>query len=336
MLEDPSRSARLRAELQNARGLQERAASAAKEWQPMLSDEFAGLNSDTEFGLRMRMRAVLAEREAAINTGDPGPLAEADVDLRECLAVEAGVAYRQLSEAAGAVSAHVARILGTPAYRFSTLPVVPPTQLAAVLAPPRRPRAGTPLAARLLRVVRPGWSGIMMATIAARLLNTQIPTLVLIGVALAGALLLGGAALTGDRKRQLDKRRTDAIAALRSTVEEFRLSLAKQLRDASRALQQELRREYGAAAARATATAAKELDTARRVAEDDRRSTDELVAIARDLITLGEARRRALALGARLPAGEPAGTTGEAGPPDPTPGGAQGGAAVVRRLHVVA
>jgi hypothetical protein len=335
MLEDPSRSARMRAELHHARGLQERAASAAKEWQPTLSDGFAGLNSDIEFGLRMRMRAVLAEREAAINTGDPGPLADADVDLRECLAAEAGVAYRHLSEAAGAISAHVARTLGTSTHRFSTLPVVPPTQLVAALAPPRRPRPGTPLAARLLRVVRPGWSGIMMATIAARLLDTQIPTLVLIGVALAGALVLGGAALTGDRKRELDKRRGDAIAALRSTVEEFRLSLAKQLRDASRALQQELRRESGAAAALGTATAARELETVRRVTEDDRRSADELVAIARDLTVLGEARRRALALGDRLAAEEPAGTTGP-GPSVPTPDGAPDGAAVVRRLHVVA
>src|SRR4051812_35444690 len=118
---------------------------------------------------------------------------------------------------------------GTEPHRFTALPAPAPAQLAASLAPPRRPRPGTPPAARLLRVVRPGWSGIMMATIAVRLLNVQIATPLLVGLALAGAFVLGGAALTGDRKRQLDKRRGDAIAALRSTVEEFRLSLAKHL-----------------------------------------------------------------------------------------------------------
>jgi hypothetical protein len=341
MLEDPSRSSRLRAELNDARAHQERAAGAAREWQPLVSDGFAGLNSDTEFGLRMRMRAVLAEREAAVNTGDPGPLGDADVELRECLAAEAGMAYRQLFEAAGALSARVAETVGTPApYRFTGLPVLPPTQLVAALAPPRQPRPGTPLAARLLRVVRPGWSGIMMATIAARLLNVQIPTLVLVGVALAGALALGGAALTGDRKRQLDKRRTDAIAALRSTVEEFRLSLAKQLRDASRALQQELRREAGATAARMTAAIAAELETVRRAAETDRRSADELARIARDLTTLGELRRRAQALGAQLTAGETSAGPAPAEPAttaDTGPGGqAPDHSPRARRLHVVA
>ena len=191
----------------------------------------------------------------------------------------------------------------------------------------------------------------MMATIAVRLLNVHVPTLLLVGSALVGALALGGAALSGDRKRQLDKSRGDAIAALRATVEEFRLSLAKQLRDASRALQQELRRESGAAAARGSAAAAKELDIVRRVADDDRRSADELATIARDLTALGELRRRAQALGARLAAGETAGeTAGEAegetagGTAQPVTdparddesGGAVDGAPVVRRLHVVA
>ncbi|HEY9415418.1 MAG TPA: hypothetical protein VIQ30_11715, partial [Pseudonocardia sp.] len=131
MLEDPSRSARLRAELSNARSLQERAAGAAKEWQPLVSDGFARLNSDTEFALRMRMRAVLAEREAAVNTGDPGPLAEADVELRDCLAAEASLAYRQLSESAGVISAQVARTLGTTTHRFTGVPVLSPAQLVA-------------------------------------------------------------------------------------------------------------------------------------------------------------------------------------------------------------
>ncbi|HTK64513.1 MAG TPA: hypothetical protein VL595_19140 [Pseudonocardia sp.] len=350
MLEDPSRSARLRAELNNARALQERAATAAKDWQPLVVDGFAALNSDTEYTLRMRMRAVLAEREAAVNTGDPGPLADADTSLRECLVAEAALAYRQMFEAAGEIAVRVAATLGTATpHRFTTLPVVPPTQLVAALAPPRQPRSGTPLAARLLRVVRPGWSGIMMATIAARLLEVKVSNLVLAGLALAGALLLGGAALTGDRKRQLDKRRTDAIAALRGTVEEFRLSLAKQLRDASRALQQELRREAGTTAARAVAAAAADLDTVRRTVEGDRRSADELARIAGDLVTFGERRRRALELGAVLALADAAARPdtdpdpappGSAGTPERAPHRVPGRVAdaprAIRRLHVVA
>jgi hypothetical protein len=80
----------------------------------MVGDSFAALNSDTEFGLRMRMRALLAEREAAVNSGDPSPLADADAAVRRCLVIEAEQAYRQLLDGAGAVAGQVGerRILG--------------------------------------------------------------------------------------------------------------------------------------------------------------------------------------------------------------------------------
>jgi hypothetical protein len=226
MLEDPSRSARLLAELRSARTGSDRSAAAAKEWQHVVGDGFAALNSDTEFDLRMRMRMLLAEREAAINIGDPGPLVDADVALRERLIIETEHAYRQLFDGACAIAGQVAATLGSPApYQFPGLPVVAPAQLVSALAAPRQPRSDLPLPARLLRVFRPGWSGIMMAMIATRLLGVQVPTVVLAGLALLGAFALGGAALTGERKRQLDRRRGVAVAALRATVEELRLSL---------------------------------------------------------------------------------------------------------------
>ena len=57
----------------------------------------------------MRMCALLAERETAVNGGDPGPLAEADRALRECLVTEADEAYRQLIEGARALAASILR-----------------------------------------------------------------------------------------------------------------------------------------------------------------------------------------------------------------------------------
>jgi hypothetical protein len=337
MLEDPSRSARLSAELRNAQTGSDRTAAAAKHWQHMVSDGFAALNSDTEFGLRMRIRALLAQREAAVNSADPGPLDEANVALRESLVFEAEQAYRQLFDGACAIAAQVAATLGSPApYQFPGLPVLAPAQLASALAPPRQPRSDLPLSARLLRVFRPGWSGIMMAVIATRLLGVPVPNLVLAGLALLGAFALGGAALSGERKRRLDRRRADAVAALRATVEEFRLSLSKQLSDASRVLQQNLRQDSTATAARRTAAHAAELEALRHAAKADRRSADELAQIARDLTALGEYRRRALMLGTQLQVRGPNTTAA----PDPcgftsSPRTGSANLTAPRRLHAV-
>jgi hypothetical protein len=237
---------------------------AVKEWPHQVSDGFAALNSDAEYGLRMRTRALLAEYEAAVNTTDPGPPAEADAGLRARLCVEAQRAYWELYSGAGAVAAQVAATLTLPApHRFPGLPVNSPEQLVAALPAARPPRAGTPLPARILKVFRPGWSGIMMTLIAVRLLGVQLPGAAVAAIAVAGALVLGWAAFTGERKRQLDRRRADATVALRGTVEDFRLTLTKELRDASRWLQSDLRRASATAGADRVARLTAELKAAR-------------------------------------------------------------------------
>lgn len=230
--------------------LLEHALHEAKEWQHQVGDGFAALNSHAEYELRMRTRALLTEHETVINSTEPRPIAAVDAALRERLVVEAQQAYWDLYQGVCAVAERVAETLGsrTP-HHFPGLPVVAPEQLVAGLTAPRPPRPGTPLPARVLKVFRPGWSGIMMALIATKLLDIHLPGVVMATIALVGALVLGGAALTGERKRQKDRLRGEAVAALRSTVEDFRLTLSKQLRDASRALQRDLRRASAAAAA---------------------------------------------------------------------------------------
>lgn len=240
--------------------LLEHALREAKEWQHQVADGFAALNSHAEYELRMRTRALLTEHETMINHSEPAQLVVADAAVRARLVTEAQQAYWDLYQGAVAVSERVAETLGsrTP-HHFPGLPVVAPEQLVAGLAAARPPRPGTPLPARVLKVFRPGWSGIMMGLIATKLMGIHLPGAVMAGIALVGALVLGGAALTGERKRQKDRLRGEAVAALRSTVEDFRLTLAKQLKDASRALQRDLRRSASAAAADRVADLSAEL-----------------------------------------------------------------------------
>ncbi|MGQ0483094.1 MAG: hypothetical protein ACT4O0_18960 [Pseudonocardia sp.] len=323
MLEDPVRSARLAAELADARARAGRFAAVAKEWQHVVGDGFAGLNSDTEFGVRIRLRELQADGERAIADGDPGRSAGSDATVRARLVEEADLAYRRLYDGVHGVAGRVAGLLELPSpHLVSALLVTSPVELVAQLPPPPAPRGRPPLPARVLKVFRPGWSGILMILIATRLLGVQVPGWALAAGAVIGAAVLGGAAYTGERGRALERRRADATAALRRTVEEFQLVLIKQLRDASRAAQRDLRRSTAAVVGARSSALTEELDVARVAADADRRATTELAAIAGDLRTFEQLRRRATGLRRRI-RGSVAPTPGEDG-------------AGLRMLHVVA
>ncbi len=344
MLEDPVRSARLTAELADARSRSGRVAAVAKEWQHLVGDGFAALNSDAEFAVRTRLRGLQADGERAIADGDPGRLAESDAALRARLVEEADHAYRRLHGGVHGVAGRVACLLELPRpCRESALAVTPPVELVARLSPPPAPRGRPPLPARVLKVFRPGWSGILMILIATRLLGVQVPGWALATGAVIGAAVLGGAAYSGERGRALERRRADATVALRRVLEEFQLVLIKQLRDASRAAQRDLRRSTAAVVGARSSALTEELDAARSAAEADRRAPTELAAIAGELRTFEQLRKRAAGLRRRI-AGELA-----AAPGDPRTAPAVSGPAVSppatgpgedgtgpRTLHVVA
>jgi hypothetical protein len=192
------------------------------------------------------------------------------------------------------VSARVAGLLGLPApHPVRTLPVVPPAQLVAGLADLRPPRAATPIPARLMKLFMPCWAGVTMSVLASKLLGLNLPGWGLALLAVGTALTLGGASATGERRRQLDRRRTDAQGATRALIDEFQLALGKQLRDAARSLQQELRRVTAAEVARIGPALAAELATVRTSAETARRAPAELAAIDGDLGSVEELRERA-------------------------------------------
>jgi gas vesicle protein len=131
--------------------------------------------------------------------------------------------------------------------------------------------------------------------------------------AVVGAVALSAAKSSVERKRQLDKRRADAAKAVRGLTDEFQLVLTKQIRDAVRTVQHELRRVTAAAVAELTPALAEELDTVRASVETARRAPTELVAIAEDLDAVADLRERALEL-RRLTDGEPGADPGRRSP----------------------
>jgi len=304
MLADPGRAARLRAELADAQARHERFSAATREWQYVLGDGFASVTADAEFHLRTRVRAVLTTAEAALLSGDPAKNREAfQAWLHERLATEAAATYRRLLTGAERVAAAVATHLDLPApHRLGTPALTPPRRLVAEL-PTREPAPHNraPVPARLLTVLMPAYGGIMMTLVLSRVLGLALPGWFIGGCAVVGALTLGGAALSGERGRQRDQRRTEASAAVRLLVEEYQLVLAKQLRDGARELQQELRRVTTETVTRTGGALGGELEAAKANADIVRDASAELGNITEDLGNLNDLRARARALLGPLP-----------------------------------
>jgi hypothetical protein len=304
VLTDPARAARLRAELARARQRAERVRRLSREWPQILGDGFAGITSDSDFGLRTRSRGVITAAERALETHDPAKDAEQLASrLREGLVVEAEQTYSGVREGVRSVADRLTDVLELPApLSVTDLPLQPASELVAGLSDPRPSGAGrAPIPARLLTVVMPSYGGIMMAVVGTRLAGIQVPGWALAVGAVVGALALGGAALSGERKRGLDRRRGEARTAVRTMVDEFQMALGKQVRDAARSANAHLRRDTVAAVNRMEEEAAAQLASATAAVDELARLSADVADVDDDIATVRDLRRRADALNPRFP-----------------------------------
>jgi hypothetical protein len=295
MLTDPSRTARLRAEHADVEVRYKRFTTASREWQHLLGDGFAVVNSDLDFQLRSRVRAVLSEVELAINSGDPKKNRDAfQAWLRHRLIFEAAIAYQGLHAGAHHVAVRLANLLDLPApVSFSTPRVTAPEQLVSEL-PAREPAPHqSPIPARLLTIFMPAYGGIVMALVFSRYLGLVLPGWLIAVCAVVAALTLGGAAASGERSRQRERRQSYAVTAMRSTIDEYQIALIKQLRDGARGIQQDLRRITTDTVSQIRETLTAELDTTSAAANTAGRAHTELADIDDDLSTVADLRRRA-------------------------------------------
>lgn len=219
-------------------------------WQQVLGDGVAAASSDVDFDLRARVRSTVAEAERAVDESDPArDWAALDAWLRERLTADGAGSAALLGDRTTEIAAALATRLGGAPLRPVALPRMPDL-LEHV--PPRDARtdARRPLAARGRTVVMSGYGGLMMALILPRFAGVQLPVAVVVGCALLAAAVMGAAALSGERKRQLDARRTRARSLVRHTADGVLLVAGKYTRDALRAAQQQLRDECAARSAR--------------------------------------------------------------------------------------
>lgn len=300
MLRDPGRTPRLVAEMRHAEDRQQRFQDVASEWPQMLGEGLSATNSDLEFEIRSRGRALLDEGTQAIESGRLTGAAF-DTWLSERLQADADAAYERLRVAVQVGVHHLITRLGLPdSFEPSQPPLLPTAQLVAqCTARPAASTASSPLSGRLLGVVMPTYGGTMMTLVIPRFLGLRLPVWGMLGGAAIGALTMGGAAIAGERQRQRARRNGESIAGLRTTMDTFQMTLTKQVRDGIRAAQQEVRRFVTAAASQQGQRLSAEAGAARRAAEDTRRTAEALREIDDDLGSLRDLRDRAVRIARR-------------------------------------
>ncbi|MCE0766729.1 hypothetical protein LWC35_28045 [Pseudonocardia kujensis] len=303
-LADPARGARLRAELSALRKRSSRLRAVSREWSQILGDGFAGLSSDVEFTLRTRTRAVLVDTEHDINGHDPGKERAALVQrFRDRLAAEADRLRVELDYGVRVVADRLTEGTElTERLPMPRIPVPPGAETVALIDEPPTGDAGrTPVPARLLTVVMPSYGGVMMAFVLTRFLGLAVPVWMLVTAACLGAVGLGGAALSGERKRGLDRRRGELRTAVRTMADEFQLTVGKQARDAARSANGELRRAVTAALTRRDDELDARLGAALSAVEGLEKLAADLTDIDDDIATIDGLRRRADTLMPRFP-----------------------------------
>ncbi|WP_433505696.1 hypothetical protein ACQP04_03890 [Pseudonocardia halophobica] len=303
-LADPARGARLRAELKALRTRSSRLRAVSREWSQILGDGFAGLSSDVEFSLRTRTRAVLADTERDIGEHDPGKERAAIMGrFRARLAAEADRLRVELDYGVRVVADRLTEGTElTERLPMPHIPIPPGAETVALIEEPPAGDAGrTPIPARLLTVVMPSYGGIMMAFVLTRFLGVAVPVWMLVTGACLGAIGLGGAALSGERKRGLDRRRADVRTAVRTMIDEFQLTVGKQARDAARSANAELRRAVTAALTRRDDELDSRLGSALSAVEGLEKVAADLTDIDDDIATIDGLRRRAGTLMPQFP-----------------------------------
>ena len=237
-LVDPSRQDALVADLARAKERADGLRDKGTKWQSVLNDGFADISSDIDFDLRTRSRAVQKEAEEAIGAGDPAKNWDEFADwLRRRLAAEAMENYALFVRRAKDVASTVQQQLDMAEARITARSVDAPVDVMSGL------NINVEFAPSGLRhsikmpILQKVFGGVVMLTMISSMAGLGIPMAA--GLVVGG--LMGGFGVREERKKALEKRRTDAKSGVRKYVDEFINQVGKDSRDAVRHVQRELR-----------------------------------------------------------------------------------------------
>jgi hypothetical protein len=241
VLDDPESLGELTAELDRAKARADLLRSESAKWQQTLGDGSQDLTADMDHDLRMRVRAIVAEAETALDANDPSEIwNEFEGWLHQRIGFDLAAHHHLMAvradELAERVSEHFAHDESgvRPEVRVP-ISSVRSRHLGAELDLERPGISGNALAA-----VRGSYGGLLMFGMVGQMVGLAMlnPFSIVVGLG------LGRRTLREERKRQLVQRQQTAKISVRKYLDDVNVEAGKVSRDTIRTIHRRLRDEF--------------------------------------------------------------------------------------------
>jgi Dynamin family len=245
--EDPGRIEAMVAELTRAKGRADELKQRSSRWQITLNDGVGDLQSDIDYDLRDRLRTIGREAEQLLEDADPAVIWDQFAEwFHQQVASAASANFVWAAERArylaGQVAEHFAEgaEIAMPQLRFDQS-----QNMAAKVEQLVRPEVDVMgVGGSLLTGMRGGYGGMLMIGMATTLAGMALLNPLSIGA----GVLFGSKTVREERKRELQRRQSDAKVAVRKHIDEVTFQVGKDSRDMLRRTQRDLRDHFSALA----------------------------------------------------------------------------------------
>lgn len=258
-IEDPASAAELVGQLEAAKAHADQLRSQSAKWQQTLSDGAQDLTADLDHDLRVRVRAILSEAEAALDDNDPAKIWE-DFEqwLHHRLGFDLSTHHQLIALRADELAAKVADHFATDEAAVGVSLQLPVTTIAARHLESELDLQVAGLSGNALAAVRGSYGGLLMFGMFGQMVGLAMlnPLSVVVGLG------LGRRTVREEKRRQLTQRQQQAKMAVRKYLDDVNVEAGKVSRDTTRRVHRELRDEFAARAEQLQATIRESLRSA--------------------------------------------------------------------------
>lgn len=278
VLQDPDQA---EAKVEALRSAKDRA-SALKDrtarWQQTLNDGIADLNADIDYDLRDRMREIIRESELDLDAvGDPQPVWEQfSEDVYQRVAAATSANFLWTSERVQWLAGQVAGLFAEDGAEALPELHIGSSELLSTVQEMQLPTGEKfGVGQKAMSGLRGGYIGTLMFG----MMSTFAGFALLNPLSAVAGVLMGGKTVRDEKHRVIERRRSEAKAALRRYIDEVQFQVGTESREMLRKLQRELRDHFTAQAeelGRSLQESVRAAENAMRADENDRtqRATD--------------------------------------------------------------
>jgi hypothetical protein len=279
-LSDPEKIQEMADRFEEARRTADELKSHAARWQITLNDGVQDLGADFDHRLRGRMRTIIKEAEAALDSQDPVEVWDRfEAWLKQRIAADTAETYLELSmraeELSTMVADHFADHQGTLGLKLDIAGIA--EKAGDIEVRSRIEGSHTGLVSSGITAMRGTYGGFLMFGMLGQMAGLTMlnPATAVIG------LLMGGRAVRDEKQRQLMIRRQQAKATVRQFIDDASFELNKEIRDELRRLQRALRDHYSACADELNKSVSASLAAARSASQTDQAQREKRLADVR-------------------------------------------------------